>query len=81
MAGEDNFITAADVLAAILWVVGVHFIASNLAGVFELLIFPVFGNIHRGTRYVVLALSRYLILLIGYSAALVTLLLEEFDRL
>jgi len=73
LAGEDNFISVADILKAFLWVIGVHFFASNLAGIFELLIFPVFGNIHRGTRYVVLALSRYVILLIGYSAALISL--------
>lgn len=73
LAGEGNYISMLNILVAMFWIFGAHFFASNIAGVFELLIFPVFGTIHRGTRYVVLALSRYLILLIGYSAALVTL--------
>ena len=38
----------------------------NIAGIFELIVFPIFGSVHRGTRFVVLALSRYIILLIGY---------------
>jgi len=63
-------LTAADVFTAILFILAAHFISANIAGLFELLVFPIFGRVHRGTRFVVLALSRYLILLVGYSGAL-----------
>jgi potassium efflux system protein len=69
---DGVFLTAADVVRAIVFIIGAHFLSSNIAGIFELIVFPIFGNVHRGTRFVVLALSRYLILLIGYSAALIS---------
>lgn len=64
-------LTVFDLVAAALSIASAHFLASNIAGLFELLVFPVFGTIHRGSRYVVLALTRYLILTIGYATALV----------
>ncbi|MHC4408146.1 MAG: mechanosensitive ion channel domain-containing protein [Planctomycetota bacterium] len=69
---EGVYLTAADLITAIVWVAAAHFVSSNIAGIFELIVFPIFGNVHRGTRFVVLALSRYAILLIGYSAALIS---------
>ncbi|MHC4847470.1 MAG: mechanosensitive ion channel domain-containing protein [Planctomycetota bacterium] len=69
---EGVFLTAADLISAIVWVAAAHFVSSNIAGIFELIVFPIFGKVPRGTRFVVLALSRYLILIIGYSAALVS---------
>ena len=66
-------INALDVIKAVGFLVGAHLFSSNLGGLFELIVFPIFGQIHRGTRYVVIALTRYGILLVGYLGALVSL--------
>jgi potassium efflux system protein len=64
-------LTVFDLVAAAVSIASAHFLASNIAGLFELMVFPVFGTIHRGSRYVVLAMTRYVILTIGYAIALV----------
>ncbi len=66
-------IDALDVLKSVGFILGAHLFSSNLGGLFELIVFPLFGNIHRGTRYVVIALTRYGILLVGYLGALLSL--------
>jgi potassium efflux system protein len=70
-AGE--FLTLYDVFEAILFIAAGHFIVANLSGVYEFLVFPLLGSTDRGGQFVLLALSRYLILLIAYSAALIAL--------
>ncbi|MHC4954249.1 MAG: mechanosensitive ion channel domain-containing protein [Planctomycetota bacterium] len=74
MESRDGvFLTMKDVVHAILFIIAAHFISANIGGIFELVVFPIFGNLHRGTRFVILALSRYAILLVGYTVALISL--------
>ena len=70
---DGGILNAMDVLKSLGFIVAAHFFSSNLAGLFEMLVFPLFGQIHLGTRYVVVVLTRYAILLIAYSAALISL--------
>ncbi len=70
---DGTVLTLLDVLTAALWVVGAHFVVHNLSGVLEFLVFPLIEEGEKGGRYVLLTLSRYAILLIGYSAAFLAL--------
>jgi len=70
-----SFLSLWDVLNAAIWIGGAHFLLANISGVYEFLVFPLLGGGggDRGVRFVMLALSRYAILLVAYSAALLTL--------
>ncbi len=68
------FLTLWDLLVAGMWIGGAHFLLANISGVYEFLVFPLMGGGgDRGVRFVMLALSRYAILLVAYSAALLTM--------
>jgi potassium efflux system protein len=69
----DTALTLWDVLVSLSWVAGAHFLVYNLSGLFEFLVFPLVGSTDAGGRYVSLALARYAILLVAYSAALLAL--------
>ncbi len=71
--GDGVILTAWDICVALLWIVGGHFLVHHLAGVYEFLVFPLIGTTEKGGQYVFIALSRYAILLVAYSAALVSL--------
>jgi len=70
---DGTVLTVLDVMKAGLWVGGAHFIVHNLSGVMEFLVFPLIEEREKGGRYVLLTLSRYAILLVGYSAAFLSL--------
>ena len=72
----DRWLTLWDVLIAIFWIAGGHFLMHNLSALYEFAVVPIVGKASKGGRYVFLALSRYLILLVTYGAALVTLGLD-----
>jgi potassium efflux system protein len=71
--GDGVLLTAWDLVCAVLWIAGAHFILHHLSGVYEFLVFPLIGATGKGSQYVFLALSRYAILLVAYSAALISL--------
>jgi len=68
-----QFLTLLDVLEALLLIVAGHFVVGNLSAVYQFVVFPLLGSTNRGGQYVLLALSRYAILLLAYSAALLVL--------
>jgi potassium efflux system protein len=57
----------------LLWVAGGHVVVRNLGSLFENLVFPMMTSKDRGSRFVWLALSRYAVIVIAYSAAFLTL--------
>jgi len=65
-----TYLHLSEIVLAVLVVVGGHFLVNNLSGVYEHLVFPMLGESDRGGQYVVLALSRYAILLVAYASAL-----------
>lgn len=68
------YLTLWDVIVAALWIIGGHFVVSNLQALFDGLVLPLIGKAEdRGGRYVALVLSRYVILIVAYSAALMSL--------
>jgi len=69
----DTYLTAWNVLIALIWIGAAHFVVYNLSSLFEFLVFPLIGTGDRGGQFVLLALSRYVILLVAYGAAVVTL--------
>jgi len=74
--GIDQYLTLLEVLKAILFIAAGHFVVANLSGVYEFIVFPLLGSTDRGGQYVLLALSRYVILLVAYGAALIVLGLQ-----
>ncbi len=66
-------VTLWDFAKALLWIGGGHFLIRNLAGVYEVLLFPLLRETDAGGRFVVFTLSRYAILVAAYTAALATL--------
>jgi potassium efflux system protein len=71
--GDGVSLTAWDIVVAFFWIAGGHFLVHHLSGVYEFLVFPLVGATGKGGQYVFLALSRYAILLVVYSAALISL--------
>jgi potassium efflux system protein len=63
-------LTLLRLIQALLVIVGGHYLVANLSALFGALVFPLLGNTNAGGRYVAIALSRYVILLVAYSAAL-----------
>jgi len=66
-------LTLWDVVLALLWVAGGHFLIRNLTGVYEIVLFPYLRQRDAGARFVAVTLSRYAILVVAYGAALATL--------
>ena len=69
---QSAFLSLWNVVVALLWIVGAHFLVRNGYGVLEVLVFPVFAA-DAGGRYVLATFARYIVLLVAYSAALLTL--------
>jgi potassium efflux system protein len=71
--GTDSYLTLWNVFVALLWIFAGHFVVHNLSGIYQFMVLPFIGTAEPGGQYVFIALSRYLILLVAYSAALLTL--------
>jgi len=69
----DQYLSLWDAVIALLWVAGGHFLVHNLSGIYQFLVLPLIGTAERGGQFVFVALSRYVILIIAYSVALLTL--------
>ncbi|MHC4932841.1 MAG: mechanosensitive ion channel domain-containing protein, partial [Planctomycetota bacterium] len=70
----EGWLTLWDIVVALLWICGGHALVHNLAAFYESVVFPLFGGgADRGARFVFLAVSRYVILLVAYAAAILTL--------
>jgi potassium efflux system protein len=72
-AATQTMLTLFDVVLALLWIVGGHLVVHHLGGLYEHVIFPFVGGTDQGGRFVAVALSRYVIIVLVYGAALVTL--------
>ncbi|MEZ6024571.1 MAG: mechanosensitive ion channel [Planctomycetota bacterium] len=70
---DGSALTLWHVLVAALWVAGAHFLVRNLGAILTFLKLAVVGEEEGSGMYVLAALLRYAVLLIGYSAALLTL--------
>lgn len=70
---DGTYLTLWEVFQAILWIAGAHFLVRNLGAILTFLELAVVGDEEGGGTYVLAALLRYAVLLIGYSAALLTL--------
>ncbi len=66
-------ITLWDVGKALLWIFGGHFFVSNLSAAYSYLVMPLTGKDDAGGRFVFIALARYLILIVSYTAAVLAL--------
>ncbi len=62
-----------NLVTALGWVIGGHFLLHHLPSIYELVVFPRLKSLESATRYVILTLSRYAVLLVTYSAALISL--------
>ncbi|MHC4224065.1 MAG: mechanosensitive ion channel domain-containing protein, partial [Planctomycetota bacterium] len=72
--GEDTFLSLWDIFVALFWIIGGHTLVHNLAAFYESIVFPLFGRgTDKGARYVLLTISRYVILVVAYAAAILTL--------
>jgi potassium efflux system protein len=69
-------LTLLDALLAVAWIAGGHFLVHHLPGLFEVLVFSRIETVSPGTRFVVVQLTRYGILLVSYCAAVLTLHLD-----
>jgi len=67
---DTTWVTLWEVMRAIVWIAGAHFIVGNLAALSESAALP---QADSGRRYVFIALSRYVILLVAYGAAMTVL--------
>lgn len=74
--GDDSWLTGANVLFAVLWIVAGHFLSRNLGRVFEHFVEPLAGSDSRGEQLAWLTLTRYGILSITWAAALLELQLD-----
>jgi len=71
--GQEHWLTLWDVTKALLWIIGGHLVVHNLGALYEHLVFPLIGQTDKGGRFVFLALTRYAIFVVAYSAAFLTL--------
>jgi len=67
------YVTLWDALKALFWIVGAHVLVFHLPAIYQFSIFPRLPKLDAGTRFVVVAVSRYAITIIGYCAAVLTL--------
>jgi len=72
-AATGVWMTGWDVLNSLAWIAGGHFVVANLAGLLHVLLFARLPRIQTGTRFAIIAIGKYLILLISYSAAILSL--------
>ncbi len=67
------FLTLWDVLRALVWVGAGHFLILHLPGLFEVLLFARLGRVQAGTRFAVLTITKYLVVIVTYSGAVLAL--------
>jgi potassium efflux system protein len=70
---EDKYLSLWDVFVAVFWIIGGHLVVHNLASFYEYVVFPIIGGTDKGGRFALLTISRYIILVIAYGTAIVTL--------
>jgi potassium efflux system protein len=66
-------LTLWDVFLSLAWIVGAHLVVRNLGAFYEATLFSRLEASDPGSRYVIVTISKYLILLVGYSAAVLGL--------
>ncbi|MHC4470643.1 MAG: mechanosensitive ion channel domain-containing protein [Planctomycetota bacterium] len=72
-AEKQVYLTLWDAFAAIAWIVGAHFFVRNLRGLYEAVLFSRMEKIDTGSRFVIVTVSKYVVLLVGYCAAILSL--------
>jgi small-conductance mechanosensitive channel len=69
---DGEVLTALEVFKALLWIVGGHFIARNLGRIYDS-VMTGRGAFERGSRFALITLVRYVVVLVAYTLALITL--------
>ncbi|MCU0724720.1 MAG: mechanosensitive ion channel [Planctomycetes bacterium] len=75
-AEAGSFLTLWDILVACTWIAAGHFIVLHLPGLFEVLLFSRLDRSTTGTRYAVVTISKYVVFLVTYSAAVLAVKLS-----
>jgi small-conductance mechanosensitive channel len=68
-ADAGRWLTLWDILIACTWIGAGHFLVLHLPGLFEVLLFSRIERATTGTRYAVLTITKYVVILVTYSAA------------
>ncbi|MHC4854498.1 MAG: mechanosensitive ion channel family protein, partial [Planctomycetota bacterium] len=69
---DGQFLTALDVFKAVLWVIGGHFFARNIGRIYDSVATRRDAS-EAGGRFALITLVRYLVIVVAYALALVTL--------
>jgi small-conductance mechanosensitive channel len=72
-ADAGRFVSLWDAIAAVLMVATGHLVVSNLPALYEVLVFSRIEKTDAGTRFVIMTVTKYIITVIAYSAAVLTL--------
>jgi potassium efflux system protein len=72
-AEKGVYLTAWNVLGALALILAGHFLLRHLPALYEALLFPRMDRSDEGSRFVIVTISRYAILLVVYAAALLHL--------
>ena len=67
------YVTLFSVISALLWIFAAHFTVKSLPALYHVLIFSRLEEVELGTRFVFEAVTRYIILLFGYTSAILAL--------
>ncbi len=70
---QGQWLSLWEVLLALLWIGAGHYVARNIANIYESVIVPLRVQATEGSKFALLTISRYAILLMTYTAALLTL--------
>ena len=74
-AEAGTSLTLKHVVAALLLIAATHFVIRNLPGIYEATLFTRI-KVDEGSRFVIQTISRYLIFVVGYSAAVLSVQLD-----
>jgi potassium efflux system protein len=72
-AEKDLWLTGWDLLRSLAWVAGGHFVTANLAGLLHVLVFARLPSLQTGSRFAIVSIVRYVVLLVSYAAAILSL--------
>ncbi|MEN8148617.1 MAG: mechanosensitive ion channel domain-containing protein [Planctomycetota bacterium] len=68
-----TWLTGWDVLKSVSWIAGGHFLVANLGGILHVFLFSRMPRLQIGTRFAIDAIAKYAVLLVAYSAAVLSL--------
>ncbi len=72
-AEAEVFVTLWDMVKAIVLIVSGHIVVANLEALYEVLVFSRMEKTDKGTRFAIVTITRYLVFVLAYSMAILTL--------